>query len=63
MLRKGSELQKKDKEVLLDLDYKGSTKSYGSLQNRNFIAQKSVSTLLLWNLPLSGQLTLFFYQN
>lgn len=47
MLRKGSELQKKDKEVLLDLDYKGSTKSYGSLQNRNFIAQKSVSTLLL----------------
>lgn len=47
MLRKGSELQKKDKEVLLDLDYKESTKSYGSLQNGNFIAPKSVSALLL----------------
>lgn len=47
MLRKGSEMQKKDKEVLLDLDYDGSIKSYGSLQNGSFSAPKSVSTLLL----------------
>lgn len=43
MLRKGSELQKKDKEVLLDLDYEGSMKSYGSLQNGISSAPKSVS--------------------
>ncbi|XP_011619642.1 anoctamin-7 isoform X1 [Takifugu rubripes] len=41
MLRKGSEMQKKDKEVLLDLDYEGSIKSYGSLQNGSFSAPKS----------------------
>lgn len=40
-------MEKKDKEVLLDLDYEGSIKSYGSLQNGSFSTPKSVSTLLL----------------
>lgn len=45
MLRKGSELQKKDREVLLDLDNEGSMKSYGSLRNGSSSAPKSVSAL------------------
>lgn len=41
MLRKGSE--KKDREVLLDLDHEGSMNSYGSLQNGSSSTPKSVS--------------------
>lgn len=54
MFRKGSEMEKKDKEVLLDLDYEGSIKSYGSLQNGSFSTPKSVSTLLLWKLQYAA---------
>lgn len=43
MLRKGSELQKKDREVFLDLDYEGSMKRYGSLQTGSSSVAKSVS--------------------
>lgn len=48
MLRKGSELLKGDREVLLDLDYGGepsTTDSYGSLQNGSFIPSRYVSTI------------------
>lgn len=43
MLRKGNELHKKDKEILLDLDDEGSVRSYGSLQNGSSINSRSVS--------------------
>ncbi len=51
MLRKGSELLKGDREVLLDLDYGGeaqTTDSYGSLQNGSFIPPRYVSTISLF---------------
>lgn len=50
MLRKGSELLRGDRDVLLDLDYGGeaqTTDSYGSLQNGTFIPPRYVSTILL----------------
>lgn len=53
MLRKGSELLKGDREVLLDLDYAGAaqtTDSYGSVQNGTFIPPRYVSTVLLFPL-------------
>lgn len=52
MLRKGSELLKGDREVLLDLDYGGeaqTTDSYGSLQNGSFIPPRYVRTVLLFS--------------
>lgn len=55
MLRKGSELLKGDREVLLDLDYGGeaqTTDSYGSLQNGSFIPPRCVSAVLLFPVVL-----------
>uniref|UniRef100_A0A1A7WND2 Anoctamin n=1 Tax=Iconisemion striatum TaxID=60296 RepID=A0A1A7WND2_9TELE len=46
MMRKSSELQKEDREVLLDLDNRGeaqTTDSYGSLQNGSFIPPRYFS--------------------
>lgn len=50
MLRKGSELLKGDREVLLDLDYVAeaqSTGGYGSLQNGSYIPARCVRSILL----------------
>lgn len=55
MLRKGSEMLKGDKEVLLDLDYGGEAQTsdgYGSLQNGSFIPPRCVSTVFLFPLML-----------
>uniref|UniRef100_H3CZZ3 Anoctamin n=1 Tax=Tetraodon nigroviridis TaxID=99883 RepID=H3CZZ3_TETNG len=60
MLRKGSE--KKDREVLLDLDHEGSMNSYGSLQNGSSSTPKSVSAcfnhsryfVLVWETSSQG---------
>lgn len=65
MLRKGSQLLKGDREVLLDLDNAGeaqTTDCYGSLQNGSFIPPRCVSTILLFSphaalcFPISQQL-------
>lgn len=51
MLRKGSDLLKGDRDVLLNLDYGGeaqTTDSYGSLQNGCFIPPRYVSTILFF---------------
>uniref|UniRef100_A0A3Q3M7E0 Anoctamin n=1 Tax=Mastacembelus armatus TaxID=205130 RepID=A0A3Q3M7E0_9TELE len=57
MLRKGSELLNRDREVLLDMDYGGETQttdSYGSLQNGGFIPPRyvSINFVLVWEVRL-----------